>query len=764
VDLHPSKKIIRIWVETSLIGRYQLVFEKGCAPWWLIDTDRPPCNVACPAGVNAKAYVALIAEGRFDEALNVVRERLPLPGVMGRICSHPCECECPRAQFDDPIAICSLKRFVADYELRRGGRIIERLSPRRPDKVAIIGAGPAGLTAAHDLLLKGLSATVFDRFEMPGGMLLAGIPPFRLPRDILSLETDEILRAGVELRAGVRVGTDIGIEELLERGYKAVLIATGAHKGILLDVEGEELDGVLDAISFLASVNLHGNRSIGKSVIVIGGGDSAVDSARTAQRLGADEVRIAYRRSRVEMPARDYEIDEAMKEGIKIDFLVAPTQILGAGGKVNSIELKKMRLGEPDASGRRRPVPIQGSEFSIECDSVIAALGQRPDLGFLSGMGGLETTKWGTLVADEHTCSTSRPGVFAAGDVVSGPAAAVDAIGAAHYAAEAISSFIERGQAHVPERRGRRFPVKFEMVYAPSVEERRIKPPSVDPVESARTFDEVETTYSVKQARDEASRCLMCGACSECKLCINECDGRYVALIANAQEQGTWCEADLLKIRKPELEDILLTRQVPIKAVLEADGQCVQPGMIVAPIVAVTNEDLCIGCGLCGDVCSYTAIRIACRMDGGIVPILDSALCRGCGSCVANCPTGAIDQMQFSNERLAKTVLDATGTVVLACIWGKVKYPHAYRALKERLSDDATFVDLLCTGRLPAWLLLKAIEQGVDRIVVAGCGADDCRYGSGADARDTVSMLRALLQMLGMTPDRIRLIELEHDD
>ncbi len=746
------------------IGTHQLVFEKERAAWALIDVDRPPCNVACPAGVNAKAYVALAAEGRFDEALRVVRGHIPLPGVIGRICSRPCESHCIRGQFDDPVAICFLKRFVADYELRRGGRIMKRLSPTRPEKVAIIGAGPAGLTAAHDLLLKGFGVTVFDRFEKPGGMLLAGIPPFRLPRDILALETEEILREGIELKAGVNVGRDLGIEELLGQGYGAVLIATGAHKGIALGLEGEDLEGVLDAISFLASVNLHGNRSIGKRVIVIGGGDSAIDSARVALRLGADEVRVAYRRSRVEMPARDYEIDEAVKEGIEIDFLVAPTRISGAGGKVSSLELRKMRLGEPDASGRRRPVPIEASEFLIDCDSVIAALGQRPELGFLGGQHGIEVTRWGTILADEHTCATSRPAVFAAGDVVSGPAAAVDAIGAAHRAAEAIASFIESGEAKLVEKEERHFPVRFEMVRAPSVEEKRIQPPSIDATESVRSFDEVEMAYTGGQARDEASRCLMCGACSECELCINECDGRYVALIASAQEQGSWGEAELLKIRKTDLENILAKEEAPIKAILQTDDEHVPPEMTVTPIVAIANEDLCIGCGICSDVCSYTAIRIACRMDGRIVPILDSALCRGCGSCIANCPTGALDQMHFSNERLAKAVLDATGTVVLTCIWAKAKYPQAFRALEKRLGNDATFVDLLCTGRLPAWLLMKALETGVGSVVIVGCGADDCRYGSGLDVRDTISTLRALLEMLGITTDKIMLIELEHDD
>ncbi|MBN2208422.1 MAG: FAD-dependent oxidoreductase [Candidatus Coatesbacteria bacterium] len=760
------------------VGTHKLVLGEERATWALVEADRPPCNAACPAGVNAKAYVALIAEGRFDHALRVVRERIPFPGVIGRVCSRPCESECVRAQFDDPISICSLKRFIADYELRLGGRIVKRIRPERPERVAIIGAGPAGLTAAQDLLLRGFGVTVYDRFEQPGGMLLAGIPSFRLPRDILALEADEILKMGVELKAGVCVGHDIGIEGLLGQGYKAALIATGAHKGISLGVEGDELDGVYDAISFLASVNLDGNRSIGSRVIVIGGGDSAIDSARTALRLGAREVRIAYRRSRAEMPARDYEIDEAVSEGVEIDFLVAPTRIFGAGGKVSSIELTRMRLGEPDSSGRRRPIPEEGSEFEVECDSVIAALGQRPDLSFLEGQRGIEATRWGTILADERTCATSLPGVFAAGDVVSGAATAVEAIGAAHRAAEAIASFIESGAAEVSLQRELQFPVKFEMIYAPSVPQKRIEPPSADAAESARSFDEVEMAYTVQQAREEASRCLMCGSCTECELCINACDGRYVAVLSqDVAREACWGDGDLTKIQRPALEELLADCEAPISGAIEAADGSIRQGGILTPILAVVNEDLCIGCGICSEVCSFTAARIACRMDGTVVSILDSTLCRGCGSCVANCPTGALDQTHFSSESLATAALDAKGVLVLACLWGKTRHPESYRALTEpadfatvalRVTSaelgEATLVELLCAGRIPAWLLLKAIERGVDRIVVAGCGADDCRYGSGKDIQETVSAVRALLEMLGMPPDKIDFVELRHND
>ncbi len=743
--------------EPTDVGRYQLTFGKGRAPWALSASDLPPCNAACPAGVNAKAYVGLTKSGRFAEALDVVRERLPLPGVMGRICSRPCERNCTRGKLDEPIAICALKRFLADYELRRGGRIVRRITPRRPERVAIVGAGPAGLTAAHDLLCRGFGVTVFDEFERPGGMLLAAIPEFRLPRDILSLEIGDILGAGVELRAGVRVGRDLSIGDLFNQGYKATLIATGAHKGIPLDLEGDGLDGVVDAISFLASVNLHGLRSIGKKVLVIGGGDSAIDSARCALRLGAEEVRIAYRRSRTEMPARDYEIEQATGEGVKIDFLVAPAKILGDGGRVSAIMLKRMRLGEPDSSGRRRPLPIEGSEFEVACDSVIAALGQRPDLGVLGGQSVIQVAKWGTVMADELTCATSAPGVFAAGDIVSGPATAVEAIGAAHRAAEAIEAFLVTGEAKALETTSRCSPIKLEITPATQAHVHRIEPASADAVQGARSFDEVEMAYSVDKARDEASRCLMCGSCAECKRCVGECDGRYVTALPTGKEPS-WGDGELIRIRSAELESLI--DEGPSKAMLTAENGEPLEERLVTPIVAMADEELCIGCDTCGDVCPYTAIKTLCRIDGRTVPVLDSAFCRGCGLCIANCPTGALDQMCFSNELLARAVLEARGTVVLGCVWAKSREPDAYRALRDTFGKDAKFVDLLCTGRVPAWLLLKALERGVKRIAIVACPESQCRYGSTSKVEGMVSTLKVLLEMLGITPDRISIIKL----
>ncbi|MBN1592129.1 MAG: FAD-dependent oxidoreductase [Candidatus Coatesbacteria bacterium] len=743
-------------------ANFEIAPSGGRLSYKLVTSERPPCNAACPAGVNAKAYIALTAEGRFDEALRVVRERLPIPGVMGRICSHPCETECARGEFDDPISICSLKRFIADYELRRGGRIIERISPTRPERVAIIGAGPAGLTAAQDLLMKGFGTTIFDRFNEPGGMLLAGIPPFRLPREILSLEIEHVLQMGIEIKTGISIGRDLGLNELLEQGFSAVLIAAGAHKGMSLGVEGEDLEGVLDAISFLASVHLDGNRTLGKRVIVIGGGDSAIDSARTALRLGASEVKIAYRRSRAEMPARDYEIEEALREGILIDYLVAPERILGTDGGVSSIELKKMRLGEPDSSGRRRPVPIDGSEFTVDCDSVVAALGQRPDLGLVEGIDGLEVTRWDTIGADERTCATSIPRIFAAGDIVSGAATAVEAIGMAHRAAEAIAAFIETGKASILEPRKYQTPVKYELIFSPTDERKRIKPPLADNLD-VRSFDEVEMAYTLEQAREEASRCLMCGSCLECERCINECDGRYIAL-ESEQREASWCDAELVKVQHAQLEDLLgEKREMARCSVKVGDADESALSGILAPIIALCDESLCIGCSTCEDACSYAAAKTTFVKDGRVVQVIDTAVCKGCGACIARCPTGALDQMHFSNERLAQSILDVKDkTVVFRCIWAKANHPDASDALANRLGDEAVFIDLLCTGRIPAWSIIGALENGAREVLIYSCGEDDCRYDSCHDVEETVAKLNAILYILGVTSDKIKLMTFDN--
>ncbi|MBI5166745.1 MAG: FAD-dependent oxidoreductase [candidate division NC10 bacterium] len=413
-----------------------------------IEKETPICQETCPVHIDIRRYVGLIAEGRFDQALAVIRERNPLPAICGRVCNHPCESACNRGAQDEPIAIDALKRFVADYELklRKEGKVPYSKAPRKTKKarVAIVGAGPAGLTVGYDLALRGYEATIFEAAPVPGGMLYLGIPEYRLPRDIIEAEVDYIKNLGVEIRLSTPIGPDLTIDDLFKQGHKAVFIGIGAHRGLKLKVPGEDdFEGFLDCIVFLRRVNLGDTTKPGRKVVVIGGGNSAIDSARTALRLGCEEVSILYRRSRREMPANPWEIEEAEREGVKIHYLAAPVKILGQNGKVTGMLCTKMVLGKLDASGRRTPIPIEGSEFEVEADLIIPAISQEPDISFLHEGHGLEISKWNSFIIDERTMATNRPGIFAGGDAVTGPSTVIEAIAAGHRAADSIDKFLK---------------------------------------------------------------------------------------------------------------------------------------------------------------------------------------------------------------------------------------------------------------------------------------------------------------------------------
>jgi len=486
----------------------------------------PPCRAACPADVNVQGYVALIRKGKYAEALALIREANPLPGVCGRVCNHPCEEECRRGEIDEPVSICALKRFVADYEMQTGERFTLPKPEPRQEKVAIVGSGPAGLTAAYNLAKWGYQVTIFEALPVVGGMLWAGIPAYRLPREVIQRDVDFIKSLGVEIKTNTPIGDGLTLDDLSEQGYKAILLAIGAHKGRKLGVPGEDLEGVMDCVDFLRKVNLGQDIKIGKKVVVIGGGNAAIDSARVALRLGCEEVCIVYRRSRKEMPANEWEVQEAEKEGVKIHYLAAPTKIFGENGRVSGMECIRMRLGEPDSSGRRRPIPIEGSEFIIDVDTVIPAIGQSPDLSFLPEGNGLEVTRWGTLAVDPDTLATTRPGVFAAGDAVTGPATVIQAIAAGKEAAISIDRWLRGVDLKEGRKVERRLVDTTEKVELPKGmrKVRRQQMPKL-PVDTRITgFEEVELGFDEKAAIKEAERCLNCGVCSECGECIRACD------------------------------------------------------------------------------------------------------------------------------------------------------------------------------------------------------------------------------------------------
>jgi heterodisulfide reductase subunit A len=412
-----------------------------------IEKETPACQERCPVHIDIRRYVALVAGGEYEEAIKVIRERNPLPAVCGRVCNHPCESECNRGRQDEPIAIDAIKRFAASYEtaMRKEGK----LPPPRPRakdkgiKVAVVGAGPAGLTVAHDLAMEGYKPTVFEAAPVPGGMLWLCIPEYRLPRDIIMNDVSYIQELGVEIKYDTPLSRDFTLDDLTKQGFKAIFLGVGAHKGLKLRVPGEDdYEGFVDCIEFLRRVNLGDKTKPGSRVVVIGGGNSAIDSARTALRVGCDEVTILYRRSRREMPANPWEVDEAEREGVKINYLAAPVKITGSKGKVSGMVCTKMKLGKLDASGRRSPVPVEGSEFEVQADLIIPAISQQPDLSFLNEGHGLEISKWNSFVVNDQTMATNRAGIFAGGDGVTGPATVIEAVRAGHIAAASIKEYL----------------------------------------------------------------------------------------------------------------------------------------------------------------------------------------------------------------------------------------------------------------------------------------------------------------------------------
>ena len=489
-----------------------------------------PCRFGCPAHVNCHGYVRLIAAGRFAEALAVERRENPFPAVCGRICPHPCETECTRGGLDAPLAIAALKRFLTDWELKNPDQAppLPEIEDR-PAKVAIIGGGPAGLTAARELRLQGFGVTVFEALEHLGGMLRYGIPDYRLPPEQLDQEIKTaVLDLGVVAKTNTRVGTDVTVDELRDQGFGAFLMCVGAHVGLKLNIPGEDqtTEGIIDAAAFLRDVNAGVETDVKGRVYVVGGGNVAMDAARTALRLGAKEVTVLYRRAREQMPANPWEIDEAEEEEITFRLLCNPVRLHHTDGKLKAIKCIEMELGEPDASGRRRPVPVKGSEFKLDADFLIPAISQKPDLAPLTATVEEMINKWGTLEVDSITLQSETPDIFASGDAVSGPATAVEAIQAGKRAAESISRYLNNQdlRADRTPRRGQRAERSIEGL---TISE-RLKMRALSPEARKTNFDEFELGYTEEEAIAEASRCLDCATCCECLACETACQADAV--------------------------------------------------------------------------------------------------------------------------------------------------------------------------------------------------------------------------------------------
>ena len=504
------------------------------------ELKRAPCVLACPASVDAQGYVALITQGRFVEAVELIRQTNPFPVVCGRVCTHPCETACNRKSMDKAVAIRDLKRFVTDYEMSTGRGEITPYPRTRDERVAVIGAGPGGLTAARDLVRMGYGVTVFEALPIAGGMMAVGIPEYRLPKAVLQKEIDGILQLGVELKLNSPVGKNgLTLESLKGQGYKAIIIAVGAHDSMKLDIPGEDVEGVYHGVFFLRDGLLGKDVTVGNRVAIVGGGNVAIDAARTALRLGAKDVTIVYRRSRQEMPADEEEIEDAEAEGIKIHYLAAPVRVLEDSGKMAGLECIRMELGEPDASGRRRPVPVEGSEFVLDIDMLIPAIGQAIDLSCLPQDHELNITKRGTFEVDPLSMATNIPGIFACGDAVSGPATVVEAIGAGTRAALAVDCYL-RGEKF--EELEPVLPLKevaFEDLDISDVESKdRAKMPHL-PVETRiRGFEEAALGFSEETAIEEANRCLNCGFCAWCRQCEDACPYGVIRIVPQETPEG----------------------------------------------------------------------------------------------------------------------------------------------------------------------------------------------------------------------------------
>ena len=600
---------------------------------------RAPCGAACPAHTDCQGYVGLIANGETDEALKLIKTKIPLAASVGRVCPHPCEEACRRNLVEEPISILNLKRYAADMDLRKPEPYLPEIAPPTGKRVCIAGGGPGGLSCAYYLAEMGHSVTIFDAMPKMGGMLRYGIPEYRLPKEVVDKEAALIEKMGVVFRNNIKIGSDRSFESL-RREFDAVVIAVGAWDSLPLRSPGSDLSGVYGGIEFLRRAFANEPFSVGKSVAVVGGGNTAMDACRTAVRLGAEKVCIIYRRTKAEMPAEEIEITEAEEEGVIFKYLVNPIEIIGENGKVTQLRLQRMRLGEPDKSGRRRPEPVEGDEELLDVDTVIAALGQ----GIISeGFTGIDLTRGNTIIADEHMFTTNEKGVFAIGDCINdGAAIAIKAIADAKNAASAIDGYLSGvDAAHTEPYRVTRENLT-EDDFSDIKKEPRSQAHHLSPGERKDMFLEMTKTFDAESAKKEADRCLECGCHDffECKL------------IALAEQYN--------------VEPARFSGIMPKYKVMDDH-----------PFI-LRDPNKCILCGLCVRTCAEiigsTALGFVDRGFNTVVkPAFENGLnetsCISCGQCIAVCPTGAM-QERISIKKPIPLDTKKTDTICGMCAIG----------------------------------------------------------------------------------------------
>jgi NADPH-dependent glutamate synthase beta subunit-like oxidoreductase len=576
-----------------------------------------PCQMACPAGIDVPTYVTLIGMGKDAEAIEIIRKDNPFPWVCGLVCTRPCEFMCVRGLIDKPVSIKFLKAFAAERALSERRYKNPEKAPDKNKKVCIVGAGPGGMTAAYYLAIKGYTARVIEALPVAGGMIMVGIPRYRLPREVIDREVAMIENLGVEFVFNTRFGTDVTIDQLREEGFEAFLFAIGAHEAYKMRIPGEEdFPQVIEAIDLLKKIALGERRVPGKKAIVIGGGNVAIDAARTCLRLGCEEVSIAYRRTRREMPADEEEIEQAEEEGVRVSFLTIPVEIIGKNGKVTALHCQRAELMKREGSDRMFPVPVMGSDYFMDADVIISAIGQRVDFECMIDLTDLDWSRRNTINVKMASMETSMAGVFAVGDAVTGPATIIEAIGGGKRAADSIDRYLsgipQAKMPPVPVRRAR-----IDFLEVPASTKMILKRPEMPLLNIDRrrtTYQQVELGYSENEVREEARRCLRCDVCLRCGICVEICRDK---MGINALQMG------YLDFDYPVKTDFRLT------------------------------EERCIACGACAENCPNDAMRIEDKKSERILSLCGTILnrqklvyCEKCGA-----PIGPAKYLDYIKKR-----------------------------------------------------------------------------------------------------------------